>query len=78
MNLVEGLLFDRDQCEALNGCRSRWKKELSCGLPQGFILRPLLFAVFVNDLPQSLSSSVFMLADDTKLIHTIQSVANHN
>ena len=65
LNLVEGLLFDRDQCEDLNGCRSRWKKELSA-LLQGFILRPLLFAIFVNNLHQSLSSSVFMFADDTK------------
>ena len=58
---------------------AKWEKVLS-GVPQGPIPRPLLFIiyVYVNDLPQFLSSSVFRFADDTKLIHTFQSVANHN
>ena len=31
-----------------------------------------------DDLPQSLSNSVLMFTDDTKLIRTIQSIADHN
>ena len=60
----------------LNGCKSRWKKVLS-GVPQGSILGPLLFTTYVNDLPQSISSSIFMFTGDTKLIRSIQSFADH-
>ena len=59
----------------LNGCKSRWKKVLS-GVPQGSILGSLLYTIYVNDLHQSISSSIFMFADDTKLIHSIQSIAD--
>ena len=69
LNWIKGFLFDRDQCVVLHGSRSRWEKVLS-GVPQGSILGPALFSIYVNDLPQSLSSSVFMFADDTKLICT--------
>ena len=48
------------------------------GIPQGSIFGLLLVTIYVNGLPQSLSSSVFMFADDTKLICIIQSVANHD
>ena len=41
-------------------------------MPKGGILGPLLFAIFINDLPSRASSSaVLMFADDTKCIHTI-------
>ena len=66
--------MDRDQCMVLNGCKSRSKKVQS-GVPQGSILGPLLFTIYVNDLPQSISSSIFMFADE--LIRSIQSIADH-
>ena len=47
------------------------------GVPKWSILGPLLFTIYVNDLSQSISSSVFMFADDTKLIRSIQSIADH-
>ena len=56
---IESFLSDREQCVVLNGCKSGWQKVLS-GVPQGSILGPLLFFIYVNDLPQSISSSVFM------------------
>ncbi len=38
------------------------------GVPQGSVLAPILFLIFVNDLPDVLSGSVLLLADDVKLI----------
>ena len=63
--------MDRDQCVVLNGCKSTWKMVLS-GVPQWSILGPLLFTIYVNQ-----SISRFMFADDTKLICSIQSIADH-
>ena len=54
----------------LNGQRSNWSSVLT-GVPQGLILRPLLFLTYINDLPDGLESSVKLLADDTSLFPTI-------
>ena len=44
------------------------------GVPQGNTLGPLLFAIIINDLPQSLNSATpFRFADDTKCVHSVKS-----
>ena len=46
------------------------------GVPQGLVLGPVLFLIFINDLPDNISSSVRLLADDCVLyrnIHSLQS-----
>ena len=50
----------------VRGSFSFWREVLS-GVPQGSVLGPLLFLIFVNDLPEWIKSSLKMFADDTKI-----------
>ena len=63
---IKAYLSDRLQCVSINNIHSDVMPVIS-GLPQGSILRPLLFLIFVNDLPASvMSSTVLLFADDAK------------
>ena len=44
------------------------------GVPQGSVLGPILFILYVNDLPDHVKSNIKMFADDTKLYSTVNKV----
>ena len=54
----------------VNGKESNWHKVTS-GIPQGSVLGPLLFVLYVNDLPELTKSNTFLFADDIKIFRAI-------
>ena len=69
----ESYLTSRFQCVAINGSLSDLLPVVS-GVPQGSILGPLLFIIYINDLPSMVHySSVLLFADDTKCAKSIAS-----
>ena len=67
---IEQWLTDRRQRVVVDGEVSTWKSVLS-GVPQGSVLGPILFLIYINDLDDSITSNVLKFADDTKLFRKV-------
>ena len=74
---IEAFLSNRSQIVVLDGTSSD-SVPVTSGVPQGSVLGPALFLLYINDLPDTIDSQVRLFADDTVLYRTIKSDTDHH
>ena len=70
--MFENYLSNRKQRVVLNGSAADYD-DIQSGVPQGSVLGPLLFLIYINDLEENIKSQVRFFADDTMLYSIVQS-----
>ena len=72
---VKGFLSNRRQRVVIGDNSSEWV-EVTSSVPQGSVLGPLLFTIFINDLPENIKNQCKLYADDCKLIGVVEEEAD--
>ena len=76
LNWLNSFLSNREQTVIINGKKSRSEKVQS-GVPQGTVLGPILFIIYINDITQVIRHSyIKIFADDSKLVKAIKSMSD--
>ena len=77
LKLFDNYLSNRKQYTEVNGYKSNTKM-IQTGVPQGSILGPLQFLLYINDLPTSSNNfKMIMYADDTTLYYNIENILKY-
>ena len=70
---ITNYLNNRQQRVVIKSCKSDYKRT-NAGVPQGSVLGPLLFLIYVNDISESLLSLTRLFADDSSLFYSATSI----
>ena len=74
---IKSFLSNRSQVVSVNGIKST-PEEVSSGVPQGSILGPVLFLLYINDINSNITSNLRLFADDCIVYREIQSINDHH
>lgn len=70
LSWLKSYLTGRQQKVVIEGESSSWS-EIKAGVPQGSVLGPLLFLIYINDISSNVRSDCFLFADDTMLMREV-------
>ena len=73
---IQSFLLNRKQRVRVMNSYSEWAPVTS-DIPQGSVLGPILFVIYINDLPDNLKSECYMFADDTKVFKDINDIEDN-
>ena len=73
LKMLESYLSNRKQRVVLNGVDSPWE-EIQSGVPQGSVLGPLMFLIYINDLTDNISANIKLFADDSSLFIKVRDI----
>jgi hypothetical protein len=71
LSWIKSYLTNRKQRVVIDGNTSDWK-DAEAGVPQGSVLGPLLFLVYINDITDNIQSTCFLYANDTSLLEIVE------
>ena len=71
LKILKDFWSDRRQRVVLNGQCSNWDK-ISAGVPQGSVLGPLFFLIYINDITHDVACNMKLFADDTSVFRTVR------
>ena len=71
LKFFQNYLNNRKQSDVLNGSFSNYST-VESGVPQGSVLGPLLFLIYINDLATNIKSNIKFFADDTMLFSIVK------
>ena len=74
---VNDFLGNRVQAVSANGSHSTWGN-ITSRVPQGSVLGPALFLLYINDIKEKIQSNVHLYADNTIVCREINSINDHN
>ena len=77
LNILSSFLEDRQQRVTMDGVCSDWA-DIKAGVPQGSILGPIIFLVYINDLIEVVSSDIRIFADDTFIFRIVDQNCTQN
>ena len=71
INWVKNFLSERKQRVTVNGEVSACH-DVTSGIPQGSVLGPILFVIYINDMPDCVEATAYLFADDTKIYKEVR------